>query len=98
MVESFEIVNILILGNRQQQTKINKRLISRVDHGGEGEGEEKRGKNGRIIKTCKRTCILQNELFYSRPVVVAKRANINIINFLLEYNTTFFHGRASKKT
>lgn len=40
MVESFEIVNILILGNRQQQTKINKRLISRVDHGeGGGEGE-----------------------------------------------------------
>lgn len=37
MVESFEIVNILILGNRQQQTKINKRLISRVDHG-EGRG------------------------------------------------------------
>lgn len=66
MVESFEIVNILILGNRQQQTKINKRLISRVDHGGRGGREEKRGKNGRIIKTCKRTCILQNELFYSR--------------------------------
>lgn len=93
MVESFEIVNILILGNRQQQTKINKRLISRVDHERGGGGE-----NGRIIKTCKRTCILQNELFYSRPVVAAKRANINIINFLLEYNTTFFHGRASKKT
>lgn len=42
MVESFEIVNILILGNRQQQTKINKRLISRVDHG-EGGG---RGRGG----------------------------------------------------
>lgn len=42
MVESFEIVNILILGNRQQQTKINKRLISRVDHGERGGrgGEE----------------------------------------------------------
>lgn len=38
MVESFEIVNILILGNRQQQTKINKRLISRVDHGERGGG------------------------------------------------------------
>lgn len=38
MVESFEIVNILILGNRQQQTKINKRLISWVDHGGRGGG------------------------------------------------------------
>lgn len=103
MVESFEIVNILILGNRQQQTKINKRLISRVDHGEGGGGRggggrEVGGKNGRIIKTCKRTCILQNELFYSRPAVAAKRANINIINFLLEYNTTFFHGRASKKT
>lgn len=46
MVESFEIVNILILGNRQQQTKINKRLISRVDHG-EGGGEGEGGGRGR---------------------------------------------------
>lgn len=45
MVESFEIVNILILGNRQQQTKINKRLISRVDHGERGgEGRRRGGK------------------------------------------------------
>lgn len=40
MVESFEIINILILGNRQQQTKINKRLISRVDHERGGGGEK----------------------------------------------------------
>lgn len=43
MVESFEIVNILILGNRQQQTKINKRLISRVDHGEGGGGRVREG-------------------------------------------------------
>lgn len=47
MVESFEIVNILILGNRQQQTKINKRLISRVDHGEGGRGEGRRREGGR---------------------------------------------------
>lgn len=47
MVESFEIVNILILGNRQQQTKINKRLISRVDH---GEGGMGRGEGGREVE------------------------------------------------
>lgn len=47
MVESFEIVNILILGNRQQQTKINKRLISRVDHGEGGRGEGEGGRGGR---------------------------------------------------
>lgn len=46
MVESFEIVNILILGNRQQQTKINKRLISRVDHGEGGGGGVGRGREG----------------------------------------------------